>query len=163
MTCGKIGFTNPVPEKKIADFVGMKLTGATGPVLTPDMAASWGCFDLKNRAFQVDALEALGLRPELLPRVDTAYGILGETPAGVPVACALGDNQASVLGSVSSPEDTVLINVGTGSQITVSIREWVACGDGLCGVVSPGCRSSGSLRSTIRTTPGATQMPPFRW
>ncbi len=115
----------------IADFIGMRLTGASRPALTPDMAASWGGFDLKKRAFQTDALESLGLRPELLPRVDAAYGILGETPAGVPVACALGDNQASVIGSVASPEDTVLINIGTGSQVTVPIREWAECGDGL--------------------------------
>ena len=52
------------------------------------------------------------------------HGIMGYTPEGIPVIVSLGDNQASVLGSVSDFCDTVLINIGTGSQVSVGTKEY---------------------------------------
>ena len=37
---------------------------------------------------------------------------------GIPVCCAIGDNQASFIGSVNDAENALLINFGTGSQIS---------------------------------------------
>lgn len=45
-------------------------------------------------------------------------GMLGQYK-GIPVTVALGDNQASFLGSVGFQENTVLLNMGTGGQISV--------------------------------------------
>jgi len=45
-------------------------------------------------------------------------------PAGLPVCVGIGDNQASFLGSVAEPADAVLINVGTGGQISVWVDEF---------------------------------------
>ena len=112
----------------VSDYLGMKLTGRTVPVLSAEMAASWGAFDLQKRAFEADALEKLGVDPRLLPGVVPGYAVIGETPAGVPVITALGDNQASVIGSVRDVEDTVLINIGTGSQVSFGTRAFIPCG-----------------------------------
>jgi len=54
--------------------------------------------------------------------------LVGRTPTGVPVWVAIGDNQASFLGAVTSPETSLLVNIGTGSQISVYLEgddEWV--------------------------------------
>lgn len=47
--------------------------------------------------------------------------ILEKTNSGIPVTAALGDNQASFLASMVS-EDACLVNVGTGSQISMMTR-----------------------------------------
>src|SRR5690606_18847038 len=41
------------------------------------------------------------------------------TLTGQKVACAIGDNQASFLGSVPSLAQSLQVNVGTGSQISI--------------------------------------------
>ena len=114
-----------VPERAasmttISDYLAMKLTGRTRPVLGADMAASWGCFDLENKAFRVD--------DPLLPDLVKGYEIIGETPAGVPVMVSAGDNQASVLGAVKDLGATALINIGTGSQISLGCGRFIDCG-----------------------------------
>ena len=103
----------------ICDYVGMKLCGSSKAVIAKDMAASWGCFDLQKRRFLTEEMEALGLDTSYLPELMETHGIMGRTPEGVPVIVSLGDNQASVLGSVSDLCDTVLINIGTGSQVSM--------------------------------------------
>ena len=53
--------------------------------------------------------------------------IVGRTERGIPVMGSVGDNQASFIGSVDSLYDTVLINVGTGSQVTFASERYVDC------------------------------------
>ena len=131
----------------VSDYLAMKLTGHTEPVLSADMAASWGCFDLQKRAFRENALRALGVDTDLLPRVERGYGIVGQTPEGVPVTVSTGDNQASVLGSVRDIESTALINVGTGSQVSLGTRRFFECEGSIelrpCGADGYICAGSG--------------------
>lgn len=103
----------------VSDYIGMKLCGRTEPAIARDMAASWGCFDLKAGRFLTDEMEQLGVDTSYLPELMDQHGIMGNTPEGVPVIVSLGDNQASVLGSVGDLCDTVLINIGTGSQVSM--------------------------------------------
>lgn len=103
----------------ICDYVGMKLCGSEKTVIARDMAASWGCFDLEKGRFLTDEMEAMGVDTAYLPDLIDTHGVMGRTPQGVPVIVSLGDNQASVLGSVSDLCDTVLINIGTGSQVSM--------------------------------------------
>ena len=52
-------------------------------------------------------------------------------PDDIPVAVAIGDNQGSFLGSVADTEKSVLVNVGTGSQVsfvTDKVEE-LSCGE----------------------------------
>lgn len=111
----------------VSDYLGMRLTGRTSPLLSADMAASWGAFDLRERAFMAHALDGLGFDAGLLPEVCRGYAVIGETPAGVPVIASPGDNQASLLGSVRDMDNTALINIGTGSQISMATDRFIPC------------------------------------
>jgi sedoheptulokinase len=107
----------------IADYIALRLAHASAPVIDATNAASLGCFDLARLSFRPDAVRTAGLDPSMLPRVATSYPALGEARDGAPVFVALGDNQASFLGSVHEIEGAVLVNIGTGSQISVYASE----------------------------------------
>lgn len=107
----------------IADYAGMRLARRTQPLMDATIAASLGCFDLQKLEFRFDAIRSLGLDPDILPPVAPMYPVLGETAGGTPVFTALGDNQASFLGSVRQVEGSLLVNIGTGSQLSLFMRE----------------------------------------
>ena len=102
----------------IADYVAMRLTRRTSPAVSPSSAAGIGLFDVERGVFDASAIQAAGLDAEAFPPVFAGPGIMGATDAGIPVAVAIGDNQAGFLGSVRDPEGGILLNVGTGSQIS---------------------------------------------
>ena len=97
----------------IGDYIAMKLCGNTTPVMHITNASSLGCFYIKNNAFTYES--------PLLPRVTAEFEIIGKTAQNIPVAVCIGDNQASFIGSVPE-KDGVLINIGTGSQISYLIK-----------------------------------------
>lgn len=45
----------------------------------------------------------------------------------IPVSVAIGDNQSSFIGSVNDMEHSLLVNVGTGSQISFSTKDTTSC------------------------------------
>ncbi len=110
----------------IMDFFGSVLTGQP-PVSDPTSAASSGLLDVRARKWDMRSIEALGLPASLWPSIREASQELGTLTSsatemtgltqGLPVFVALGDNQASFIGSVASRGDTVLLNVGTGAQV----------------------------------------------
>lgn len=101
----------------IHDYVAMHLAGRTSPVMHTSDAASFGLFNLKSLEFDLSALEKAGLCVSLLPEVVRDFTVIG-TYNGIPVTCAIGDNQASFIGSVSDMENSVLVNMGTGGQVS---------------------------------------------
>lgn len=102
----------------IADYVGMALTGRSAPLLHISQAASLGLYDCKANSFMRDIEKKCGISPDFLPDVTKEALPLG-TFRGIPVCVSIGDNQASFLGSVGKDGDCALVNVGTGSQISV--------------------------------------------
>jgi sedoheptulokinase len=102
----------------IADYVAMRLAGRKEPVVHASNAASLGLFDLPSGSWDDTAIENAGIDPAILPEVERGVRALGEYKGAV-VAAALGDNQASFLGSVKEPEKTALVNMGTGGQISM--------------------------------------------
>ncbi len=104
-------------------FVAMQFCNAVRPVLHASDAASFGTFDLKALRFDGAALARAGLDLSLFPDVTAENRMIGETAEGVPVSVAIGDNQASVLGS--APPDCVLVNVGTGSQVSAVADRYI--------------------------------------
>ena len=92
----------------IADYAVMQLCGLKKPLVHITNAASLGCFDIEKNCFTIN-------NPRL-PEV-TAEFISAGYYNGIPVSAALGDNQASFIGSVSESENA-LVNIGTGSQIS---------------------------------------------
>lgn len=128
----------------ISDYIAMKLCGNKAPVIARDMAASWGCFGIEKGNFCREKLEKAGVDISYLPKVIENHGVIGTTvqhsggtgtgkdasgfciPGGIPVTASLGDNQASVLGSVRDLSDTVLVNIGTGSQVSFGTGRFFA-------------------------------------
>lgn len=106
----------------IADYAAMRLTGRTRPLCHASNAASMGLFDAARGAWDTAALARAGLPVQILPETVASCAILGEDAGGTPVACAIGDNQASFIGAVSEPEHSVLVNVGTGAQASMAGR-----------------------------------------
>ena len=102
----------------IQDYVAMVLSCRSKPVTDPTDAASIGVFDPIAGCFDTDALDAAGIFRELLPQLSTDP-LLGRTPDGIPVFTAIGDNQASFLGAMNGRKDAILINMGTGGQISI--------------------------------------------
>jgi sedoheptulokinase len=115
----------------------MNICSLTKPIIHISDAASFGLFDLSTKTFEsgfgVDFVEN--------------YKIAGKY-GNIPVSVAIGDNQASILSSVSDQND-LLINVGTGSQVSVITDnivsapnietrpffedKYICVGSGLCG------------------------------
>jgi len=102
----------------IGDYVAMRLARRRTPLLNNTCAASVGLFDIKRGAWDERAILSAGLSPALFPAVTAEVAPLGQTVDGVTVYTAIGDNQASVYGAVKD-HDSFLVNVGTGSQISV--------------------------------------------
>ena len=146
----------------IADFVAMRLAGRTSPLLDGSNAASLGLFDLQNGCFDKDAAEKAGLDGRLLPQVSkNAY--LGTGAFKIPVYTAIGDNQAAFLGAVDDRRHTLLVNVGTGSQVAVftpgylsvpglETRPYPGGGNLLVGAALCGGRSYALLENFFRQT-----------
>lgn len=102
----------------IHDYIAMRLCGNKAPVMHSSDAASFGLFDLSTGSFDTAATGKLGIAANMLPSVTEGEDSVGKYN-DIPVAVAIGDNQASFIGSVSDSENTVLVNIGTGSQISV--------------------------------------------
>jgi len=144
-----------------ADSFVRRLTA--GPTVTdPTNAASAGMFDVIRGGWHSDLVSALGLDGGVLPEVLSSCSQAGalcpdvahtmELPSGTPVAVACGDNQASFAGSVADAASAVLVNVGTGGQVSahtgrpvtvpgMDLRPyldgcWLVVGAGLCGGAS---------------------------
>jgi len=103
------------------------------PVTDPTNAASAGLFDVMTGTWNDELIASLGLRLTHLPPVQPScqtVGYLTESaatstglPAGLPVANGCGDNQASFAGSVADYGRSVLVNIGTGAQISAFTEE----------------------------------------
>lgn len=101
----------------IHDYVAMVLSGLTRPVMHTSDAASFGVFNPETMDFDREAVVKTGMDNALLPDVTAKAVVLGQYKS-IPVCVAIGDNQASFIGSVSDTDKALLLNVGTGSQVS---------------------------------------------
>ena len=139
---------NAVCFCSIMDYFAMRICDIKNPVTHTSVAASFGLFDIKKECFMLDKLSLLGIDVAFLPKVTPSNEIIGSW-RDIPVCVAIGDNQASFLGSVKNNRESVLVNIGTGSQISavgepdepqegIELRpfingEHLVCGSALCG------------------------------
>jgi len=89
----------------IQDYIGMKLTKQKLPQMHISNSESFG------------APEWEVLSPMI--RTTEKSVCIGTTSDDIPVAIAIGDNQASFIGSVNNSANSLLINMGTGGQISI--------------------------------------------
>ncbi len=111
-----------IPDKAavfctIHDYVAMKICGLEKPLIHSSDAASFGQYDVSENRFTVN--------DPFLPQITSKAAILGRYKSA-PVCAALGDNQASFIGS-GGGEGSVLVNVGTGSQVSAESGHAADC------------------------------------
>lgn len=102
----------------IHDYLVMHICGLHSALIHVSDAASFGCFDLEKGEYSCSCDVT----------VINDYHIAGNYK-GIPVSVAIGDNQASVFSSLANDDD-ILLNVGTGSQISV-VSDRAVWGDGI--------------------------------
>lgn len=102
----------------IMDYIVMRLTGRKTPLMHSTNAASLGLWNLKSGCFEQAALAALNLSPLRTPMTIANIRAAGFHD-GIPVCIAVGDNQASFFGSVQDETHSLLLNYGTGSQLSL--------------------------------------------
>ena len=90
------------------------------------LAASFGVYDLRRRAWDDVLLEALGLDDVEWPRVTRWNQVVGEY-RGLPVYSPIGDQQAALLGAGLTAGE-LSINIGTGSQVSILTETFTAGG-----------------------------------
>ena len=125
---------NLVPDSALSfctimDYFGMYLTGRKKPLIHVSNAAGLGFFDSRKMCFEKEKLAEMGVDVNWLPDVCTEIEKLG-TYRGRTVTTAIGDNQASFLGAAGDEENTLLVNMGTGGQISV-LSDQLFSGEGI--------------------------------
>lgn len=93
----------------IGDFVSAQLAGLSRPVSDVTIASSMGLWNFEKNCF----VREDPLFPSVLQK-PTRIG----TYRGIPLVDAIGDNQASFLGSVKDLDHTLLLNLGTSGQLS---------------------------------------------
>lgn len=132
----------------IMDAFCMKICGLKKAITHTSVGASFGLFDIEKGKFMEDKLSLLGIDLSFLPNVTDESVVVGSC-RNISVSIPIGDNQASFLGSVQNNSDSILVNVGTGSQVSmvshycesnpeIEIRpfiegKYLICGSALCG------------------------------
>ena len=162
----------------IPDYIAMKIARLRAPRTHVSNAASLGMFDLGSMRFDRTAIAKCGMDADMFPPVTGKCEVVGNTPQGVPVIIAIGDNQASFAGSVADVASSVLVNVGTGSQISLQTSEYVKTsaaesrpgldgdyllvGSSLCGGRAYSLLE-GFFRETIRSATGIDPNSMYAW
>jgi sugar (pentulose or hexulose) kinase len=118
----------------VMGYFAALLTGER-PTTDATCGASFGVLDPRRGDWDDTVLAALGLPRSMFPpvrpsgaRVGSLAATMAEAtglPAGLPVFGAIGDNQASFLGSVAERGKSVLVNVGTGGQVAAFVDRFV--------------------------------------
>ena len=91
----------------IHDLFVMKLCNRKEPLMHISDAASFGLFNLEKKQFSYP----------FNPQITDGFTLAG-TYKNIGVSVAIGDNQASVFSTLADKND-LLINVGTGSQVSI--------------------------------------------
>ncbi len=124
MNLAHLGRATPLPEG--ARILSLpcwlaRCSGQASELLHPTILAGMGLYDVRRHAVSAELLE-------LLRELTGCCFALGEpAPAhrvaghwqGVPIYVGVGDHQCAVLGAGNAPRQTLSINLGTGSQVTI--------------------------------------------
>jgi len=111
----------------IMDLLVAYICDLDEPLMSDQIASSWGYFDNTQLSWQTELLSQSGFPVTLLPRVYSAgsnAGFLSEDwhsiSKGTIVKVAVGDCQCSFLSSCND-ETTAVINIGTSAQLAVQL------------------------------------------
>lgn len=109
----------------VADYFARQLAGKNNEIgMSPTMAHSIGLFDVFTSSWRKSSIQRLEVDDLSFPIITSNNTIIGYTTSesdSIPVVCAIGDNQASFKGSVVNDTESILLNVGTGTQLSFLI------------------------------------------
>ncbi|MCA8999803.1 MAG: hypothetical protein KDA80_22600, partial [Planctomycetaceae bacterium] len=138
-TCYSLQRAAQIPDRAttaslLISWMGAQLTGEK-VVTDPSAAGSTGLYDLERGCWSEPLVEAVGISLSLLPEVRSSGEPIGtlcskvSAETGLPREMAimnpLGDNQASVMGSVPQATKEIQVTVGTGGQINWPVDRFV--------------------------------------
>ncbi|MGI6296759.1 MAG: sedoheptulokinase [Armatimonadota bacterium] len=111
----------------IAGYIAASLCGQVA--IDETHAASWGILDIQRNQWDDRCVSNLGLSKSVLPGIVAAGSRMGRVSEvvkdelrtnGEAVVCSpVGDCQASVIGCAGFSSDTIVVNIGTGAQISI--------------------------------------------
>ncbi|MBM4040468.1 MAG: xylulokinase [Planctomycetes bacterium] len=107
------------------DYIRLRLTRQVGTDVTD--AASTLLFDVAGRRWSEEMARAVGIRPDLLPRVHDSHELCGTVtrhaardtglPLHAPVVAGGGDQPVGAVGNGVTAPGTLLATIGTGGQL----------------------------------------------
>lgn len=102
-------------------------------VTDPTDAAAWGLYDIFTNTWNKDAIKALNIPEEILPRIVKCGSLAGKIDPkialefglnnDIDVYVALGDNQASISGTSLERDHDIYVTIGTGMQCSMMTNE----------------------------------------
>ena len=107
------------------DYVRLRLTGGEHAIDVADASGTL-LFDVAERRWSREMLEALELDPAWLPRALESPEVSGETAAGVPVAAGAGDQAAAALGVGVDRPGPVSVVLGTSGVVFAALPAFAA-------------------------------------
>ena len=122
----------PPGTRAVLSIPGLLAARLTGNCAVDEsFAASWGVWNLRQKAWHEPLLKELGISEDLLPPYAPSCCELGPVrdaeafglPPGAVVHCPVGDNQAGVVGVLVSGESEAVVNVGTSGQLSLPLDE----------------------------------------
>ena len=104
----------------ILEYITARLVNAIPTLSDASCLATYGGFDPVTSTFDHDLLsEVFGTSSYTFLDPAAPFSIAGTTAEGIPVAHAVGDNQAGFFAMVSDWERSALISIGTSGQISL--------------------------------------------
>ena len=113
----------------ISDALNLLLRGGGKCYTDPTHAASWGIYDAKKGNWDQEAVKALNIPQEILPEILPSGAVTGviskeiserfSIPETAVVTNAIGDNQASILGTGKDFDTELYLTLGTGAQLSM--------------------------------------------
>jgi xylulokinase len=131
------------------DYVRLRLTGEHAT----DVADASGTllFDVANRGWSAELLEALELPDEWVPQALESPALSGETGEGLPVAAGAGDQAAGALGVGVDGPGPLSVVLGTSGVVFAALPRFAADPDGrvhaFCHAVPGGWHAMGVMLS----------------
>ncbi|MFE1242983.1 xylulokinase [Fictibacillus sp. NPDC058756] len=113
------------------DYIVFKLSGE----LSTDVSDASGTslFDVKNRCWSNEIIEALKIPHDWLPQVHESQTIVGQVsiqaaaetglPFGIPITAGAGDNAAAALGNGIYKEGKGIISIGTSGTVFAPLKQ----------------------------------------
>jgi xylulokinase len=103
------------------DYVRFRLTGER--ITDVSDASGTGVFDVPNRTWSSELLQALGLDPDLFPLALESYSLSAQTDSGARVIAGAGDQAAAAVGTGAVTPQVVSVSLGTSGVVFTALSE----------------------------------------